>query len=43
MTEERPDRVERRMRTIERARPGFWEVRGCSSSAEPWLDDRYSS
>jgi DMSO/TMAO reductase YedYZ molybdopterin-dependent catalytic subunit len=23
-------------------RPGFWEVRGYSSSAEPWFDDRYS-
>lgn len=24
-------------------RPGFWEVRGYSNSAEPWFDDRYSS
>lgn len=24
-------------------RPGFWEVRGYSNSAEPWLDDRYSA
>jgi DMSO/TMAO reductase YedYZ molybdopterin-dependent catalytic subunit len=23
-------------------RPGFWEVRGYSNSAEPWLNDRYS-
>ena len=23
-------------------RPGFWEVRGYSNTAEPWLDDRYS-
>jgi len=23
-------------------RPGFWEVRGYSNSAEPWFDDRYS-
>jgi DMSO/TMAO reductase YedYZ molybdopterin-dependent catalytic subunit len=23
-------------------RPGFWEVRGYSNSAEPWLDDRYA-
>lgn len=22
--------------------PGFWEVRGYSNTAEPWLDDRYS-
>lgn len=22
-------------------RPGFWETRGYSDSAEPWLDDRY--
>jgi DMSO/TMAO reductase YedYZ molybdopterin-dependent catalytic subunit len=22
-------------------RPGFWELRGYSDSAEPWLDDRY--
>ena len=24
-------------------RPGFWEVRGYSHTAEPWLDDRFSS
>lgn len=24
-------------------RPGFWEVRGYSNSAEPWFDDRYSA
>jgi DMSO/TMAO reductase YedYZ molybdopterin-dependent catalytic subunit len=23
-------------------RPGFWEVRGYSNTAEPWLDDRYA-
>jgi DMSO/TMAO reductase YedYZ molybdopterin-dependent catalytic subunit len=23
-------------------RPGFWEARGYSNTAEPWLDDRYS-
>lgn len=23
-------------------RPGFWEARGYSSTAEPWLDDRYA-
>ncbi len=24
-------------------RPGFWEVRGYSNTAEPWQEDRYSS
>lgn len=24
-------------------RPGFWEVRGYSNSAEPWFNDRYAS
>jgi len=24
-------------------RPGFWEVRGYSNTAEPWFNDRYSS
>lgn len=24
-------------------RPGFWEVRGYSNSAEPWFNDRYST
>jgi len=24
-------------------RPGFWELRGYSNSAEPWFDDRFSS
>jgi DMSO/TMAO reductase YedYZ molybdopterin-dependent catalytic subunit len=23
-------------------RPGFWEVRGYSNTAEPWREDRYS-
>ena len=23
-------------------RPGFWEIRGYSNTAEPWLNDRYS-
>ncbi len=22
--------------------PGFWEVRGDSNTADPWLNDRYS-
>jgi DMSO/TMAO reductase YedYZ molybdopterin-dependent catalytic subunit len=33
----------RRIEFLERDRPGFWEVRGYSNSAEPWFDDRYSS
>jgi DMSO/TMAO reductase YedYZ molybdopterin-dependent catalytic subunit len=33
----------RRITFVEHDRPGFWEVRGYSNSAEPWLDDRYSS
>lgn len=24
-------------------RPGFWELRGYSNTAEPWLDDRFAS
>ncbi|MGE5245358.1 MAG: molybdopterin-dependent oxidoreductase [Betaproteobacteria bacterium] len=24
-------------------RPGFWEIRGYSNSAEPWFNDRYSN
>jgi DMSO/TMAO reductase YedYZ molybdopterin-dependent catalytic subunit len=24
-------------------RPGFWEARGYSNTAEPWLDDRFAS
>lgn len=32
----------RRIEFLERDRPGFWEVRGYSNSAEPWFDDRYS-
>jgi DMSO/TMAO reductase YedYZ molybdopterin-dependent catalytic subunit len=24
-------------------RPGFWELRGYSTTAEPWLDDRFAS
>lgn len=27
---------------VEKDVPGFWEVRGYSNSAEPWLNDRYS-
>jgi DMSO/TMAO reductase YedYZ molybdopterin-dependent catalytic subunit len=27
---------------FEKDNPGFWEVRGYSNSAEPWLNDRYS-
>jgi DMSO/TMAO reductase YedYZ molybdopterin-dependent catalytic subunit len=24
-------------------KPGFWEVRGYSNTADPWTDDRFSS
>ncbi|MFN0242437.1 MAG: molybdopterin-dependent oxidoreductase [Planctomycetota bacterium] len=33
----------RKIEFVERDRPGFWEVRGYSNTAEPWFDDRYSS
>ncbi|MBI5434944.1 MAG: sulfite oxidase-like oxidoreductase [Planctomycetes bacterium] len=33
----------RKIEFLERDRPGFWEVRGYSNSAEPWFNDRYSS
>ncbi|MEO0652150.1 MAG: molybdopterin-dependent oxidoreductase [Planctomycetota bacterium] len=32
-----------RIEFAERDELGFWEVRGYSNTAEPWLDDRYSS
>jgi DMSO/TMAO reductase YedYZ molybdopterin-dependent catalytic subunit len=32
----------RKIDFLEDDRPGFWEVRGYSNSAEPWFDDRYS-
>jgi DMSO/TMAO reductase YedYZ molybdopterin-dependent catalytic subunit len=32
----------RKIEFLEDDRPGFWEVRGYSNSAEPWFDDRYS-
>lgn len=32
----------RKIEFLERDRPGFWEVRGYSNSAQPWFDDRYS-
>jgi DMSO/TMAO reductase YedYZ molybdopterin-dependent catalytic subunit len=32
----------RRIELAAEDRPGFWEVRGYSRTAEPWLDDRYS-
>ncbi|MCY2961695.1 MAG: sulfite oxidase-like oxidoreductase [Planctomycetota bacterium] len=32
----------RKVEFLEEDRPGFWEVRGYSNSAEPWFDDRYS-
>jgi DMSO/TMAO reductase YedYZ molybdopterin-dependent catalytic subunit len=33
----------RKIEFLPRDRPGFWEVRGYSNSAEPWLNDRYAS
>lgn len=32
----------RKIEFLEKDRPGFWEVRGYSNTAEPWFDDRYS-
>ena len=32
----------RRIEFLPRDQPGFWEVRGYSNMAEPWLNDRYS-
>lgn len=32
----------RRIELLEQERLGFWERRGYSNSAEPWLEDRYS-
>jgi DMSO/TMAO reductase YedYZ molybdopterin-dependent catalytic subunit len=32
----------RRITFLAEDRPGFWEVRGYSNSAEPWFNDRYS-
>ena len=33
----------RRIEFLAQDRPGFWEVRGYSNSAEPRCNDRYSS
>jgi DMSO/TMAO reductase YedYZ molybdopterin-dependent catalytic subunit len=33
----------RRIEFLAGNRPGFWEVRGYSDSAEPWFNDRYST
>jgi len=33
----------RRIEFLPRDRRGFWEVRGYSNTAEPWLNDRYAS
>ena len=33
----------RRIEFLTEDHPGFWEVRGYSNTAEPWLDDRYSA
>lgn len=33
----------RRIELLADNRPGFWEVRGYSNTAEPWFEDRYST
>jgi DMSO/TMAO reductase YedYZ molybdopterin-dependent catalytic subunit len=33
----------RRIDFLAEDRPGFWEVRGYSNTAEPWFNDRYST
>ena len=33
----------RRIEFLAEDKKGFWEVRGYSNTAEPWLNDRYSS
>jgi DMSO/TMAO reductase YedYZ molybdopterin-dependent catalytic subunit len=33
----------RKIEFLERDRPGFWEVRGYSNTAEPWFEDRYAT
>ena len=33
----------RKIEFLAEDRKGFWEVRGYSNSAEPWLDDRYAT
>jgi DMSO/TMAO reductase YedYZ molybdopterin-dependent catalytic subunit len=32
----------RRIEFLSEDRPGFWELRGYSNTAEPWFEDRYS-
>jgi DMSO/TMAO reductase YedYZ molybdopterin-dependent catalytic subunit len=32
----------RRIEFLSQDRPGFWELRGYSNTAEPWFNDRYS-
>ena len=33
----------RKIEFLAEDRPGFWEVRGYSNTAEPWYNDRYST
>jgi DMSO/TMAO reductase YedYZ molybdopterin-dependent catalytic subunit len=33
----------RRIEFLAEDRPGFWEVRGYSNTAEPWFEDRYGT
>jgi DMSO/TMAO reductase YedYZ molybdopterin-dependent catalytic subunit len=32
----------RKIEFLPEDRKGFWEIRGYSNTAEPWLNDRYS-
>jgi DMSO/TMAO reductase YedYZ molybdopterin-dependent catalytic subunit len=32
----------RQITFVERDEPGYWEVRGYSNTADPWMEDRYS-
>ncbi len=38
----KPDINTRRIKSREEDELGFWEQRGYSNSAEPWLEERYS-
>ena len=38
----KPDINTRRIKSREEDKLGFWEQRGYSNSAEPWLEERYS-
>ena len=38
----KPNPDSKRIKSREEDELGFWEQRGYSNSAEPWLEDRYS-